>query len=71
VVQHRQALCSSKQIHDREESLHRGKKIYHIPYEKVRNVIFEEGLDIFVIKIEGMSFYVKNRYRYDKIIHYL
>lgn len=42
-------------------------KTYHISYGEVRNVIFEEGLDIFGIKINGMNFYVKNRYRYDTI----
>jgi hypothetical protein len=42
-------------------------KTYHIPYGKVRNVTFEEGLDIFGIKIDGMNFYIKNRYRYDTI----
>lgn len=42
-------------------------KTYHIPYGKVRDVTFEEGLDIFSIKIDGMNFYVKNRYRYDTI----
>jgi hypothetical protein len=31
-------------------------KTYHIPYGEV-----------FVIKIDGMNFYVKNRYRYDTI----
>ncbi len=42
-------------------------RTYHISYGKVRNVTFEEGLDIFGIKIDGMNFYVKNRYRYDTI----
>ncbi len=42
-------------------------KTYHIPYGKVRNVTFEEGLDIYGIKIDGMNFYVKSRYRYDTI----
>ena len=42
-------------------------RTYHIPYGKVRNVTFEEGLDIFGIKIDGMDFYVKNKYRYDTI----
>jgi hypothetical protein len=42
-------------------------KTYHIPYGKVRNVTFEEGLDIFGIKIDGMNLYVKSRYRYDTI----
>ena len=43
------------------------RKTDRIPYEKVKNVTFEEGLDIFVIRIDGMNFYVKNRYRYDTI----
>ena len=43
------------------------RRTYHIPYGKVDNVTFEEGLDIFAIKIDGMKFYVKNRYRYDTI----
>jgi len=42
-------------------------KTYHMPYGKVNNVTFEEGLDIFAINIDGMKFYVKNRYRYDTI----
>jgi hypothetical protein len=42
-------------------------KTYHIPYNEVRNVTFEEGFGVFVIKIDGMNFYVKNRYRYDTI----
>jgi hypothetical protein len=43
------------------------RNTYHIPYGKVRNVTFVEGLDIFEIKIDGTNFYVKNRYRYDTI----
>jgi len=43
------------------------RKTYHIPYEKVKNVTFEQGLDLYAIKIDGMNFYVKNRYRYDTI----
>jgi hypothetical protein len=46
-------------------------KTYHIPYEKVKNVTFEEGLYIFVIKIDGTKFHVKNRYRYDTIKSYI
>jgi hypothetical protein len=42
-------------------------KTYHIPYGKVKNVTFEEGLDIFKINIEGTNFHVKSRYRYDTI----
>ena len=42
-------------------------KTYHIPYGEVKNVTFEEGFGVFVIKIDGMNFYVKNRYRYDTI----
>jgi hypothetical protein len=42
-------------------------KTYHIPYGKVRSVTFEQGLDIYGIKIDGINFYVKNRYRYDTI----
>jgi hypothetical protein len=43
------------------------RKTEHIPYDKVKNVTFEQGLDIFVIKIDGMKFHVKSRYRYDTI----
>lgn len=43
------------------------RKTYHIPYGKVKNVTFEECLDIFEIKIDGVNFYVKSRYRYDTI----
>ncbi len=43
------------------------RKTYHIPYEKVKDVTFEQGFDIFVIKIDGMNFHVKSRYRYDTI----
>jgi hypothetical protein len=42
-------------------------KTYHIPYGEAKNVTFEEGFGVFVIKIDGMNFYVKNRYRYDTI----
>ncbi len=43
------------------------RKTYHIPYERVKNVTFEQGLDLYAIKIDGMNFYLKNRYRYDTI----
>jgi hypothetical protein len=42
-------------------------KTYHIPYGKVKNVTFEEGLVIFKINIEGTNFHLKSRYRYDTI----
>jgi hypothetical protein len=43
------------------------KMTYHIPYDKIKNVTFSEGFDLYVIQIDGMNFYVKNRYRYDTI----
>ena len=42
-------------------------KTIHIPYDKVRNVAFEEGLDIFTITVDRFNFYVKSRYRYNTI----
>ncbi len=42
-------------------------KIYHIPYGEVKNVTFEKGFGVYVIKIDRMNFYVKSGYRYDTI----